>query len=114
MADSKKSSSTQQAVQQLIDEFRPQEYRSSERQPFFRPVSISPDGETGRTYSAFSRDISSSGIGLLHNMPLDTTEATLTIAGGESGPLTLRAKIQWCQPTGEGWYISGGEFLNEA
>lgn len=114
MTDPKESTSTQKAIEQLLEEVSAEERRSSERYPFFRPVTIAPESEKGRTYSAFSRDLSTSGIGLLHNMPLDIDEATLTIGGGLSGPVKLRAKIQWCQPTGEGWYISGGEFLPDA
>ena len=50
------------------------------RYPFFRAVSISTD--CGHQYSAFSRDISASGIGLLHNVDLPTGDVDINITSG--------------------------------
>jgi len=112
MSDNNNSLTAKEVAQQLLQEVCKDNRRETDRHPFFRPVSVTPDNEKGNNYSAFSRDISLGGIGLLHNMPLDTVEATLTITGNSPEPHKIRAKIQWCQPAGEGWYISGVEFLD--
>lgn len=107
------------AVHRLLTEARELDYqeqlerRSKVRYPFFRAVTLAPDGE-GRSYSAFTRDLTRSGVGLLHNMPLDHGEATLTIPSAQNDALRARITIVWCRPCGEGWYISGGEFIGLA
>jgi hypothetical protein len=85
--------------------------RVSQRYPFFRPVTITIGGCGGKKVSAFSRDISPSGIGLLHSMPLDTDRLRLSIPWTEGHPLEIRTDIRWCAPAGEGWYLSGGRFV---
>ncbi len=90
------------------------ERRGEPRSPFFRPISVRLDGAQRRQYSAFSREISKSGIGLLHNMPLDPAEVTLAILGPVGEICRFRTKIMWCRPCGEGWYLSGGRFLDVA
>jgi len=79
------------------------------RRPFFRPVTVCVDG---CKLSAFSRDMSETGIGLLHcfDLPLGETEISISSEKGYSvGVLT---RIVWCRPCGEGWYFSGGEFVS--
>jgi hypothetical protein len=79
--------------------------RSEPRYPFFRSASIRIDGHC---FSAFTREISTSAIGLLHYMELPLQEVEIVIAGK---PQTLRARIERCQACGDGWYISGGTFV---
>jgi hypothetical protein len=80
--------------------------RSEPRYPFFRPVSVRFDGHS---FSAFTREISTSGIGLLHYMELPLQEVEIILAGKQQ---TLRARIERCEACGEGWYISGGTFVD--
>lgn len=83
--------------------------RCEVRHPFFRPVSLA----VGPTrHSAFSREISTGGIGLLHNMELSPGEVEITISSRRGHSVRLRTQIIWCRPCGEGWYISGGQFVN--
>lgn len=106
-------------VQRLLTEARELDYqeqserRSKVRYPFYRAVTLVPDGQ-GRSYSAFTRDLSRSGIGLLHSMPLDRGDATLTIPSERNAAVRTRISIVWCRPCGEGWYLSGGEFIGLA
>jgi hypothetical protein len=105
----------EQAVLRLLSAARnaePIERRSEPRSPFFRPISILMDGPPRRQFSAFSREISKSGIGLLHNMPLDSEEVTLAILGPVGEVCRFRTQIVWCRPCGEGWYLSGGRFID--
>jgi hypothetical protein len=83
--------------------------RVEPRYPFFQPLAIQPRRTGCHQFSAFSRDISESGMGLLHNMPLDTEEVILTISG-DDGAFVLPGQIMWCRPCGEGWYLSGAKF----
>jgi hypothetical protein len=84
--------------------------RRQHRTPFFRPVSISVGAGKVGTLSAFSRDISPMGIGLLHGVPLETGQVVLSVPSAAGDRLDIRTEIQWCAPAGEGWWTSGGRF----
>ncbi len=46
-------------------------------------------------------------------MPLERGEVVVTIRGEEGQePVALRTQIMWCKDCGEGWYISGGRFID--
>lgn len=62
-------------------------------------------------YDGFSRDISPTGIGLMHqvDLPLEPIDVLLSTAAGES--VSLRVQLEWCRPLGQGWYLSGGKFV---
>jgi len=103
----------QDIVRELLEEAKPlqEERRAELRHPFFRPVQvIVEEGGGQRNYSCFSRDISFSGIGLLHNMPVRCGEAILTFPREAGGQFRVQATIRWCRPCGEGWYLSGAQF----
>jgi hypothetical protein len=105
----------EQAVLRLLSAARseePLERRGEPRYPFFRPISVLLDGAQRRQYSAFSREISKSGIGLLHNMPLEPAEVTLAILGPVGEVCRFRTQLVWCRPCGEGWYLTGGRFVD--
>jgi hypothetical protein len=85
--------------------------RFAARYPFFRPVIVSNDDNSIHQFEAFSRDISATGIGLLHNMPLELGFVTLRIENS-SGVSILPATIAWCNPAGHGWYMSGAQFID--
>lgn len=83
--------------------------RLRERHPFFRPVTVKNAQGPGSQVSAFSRDISSEGIGLLHNEPVERCRTILEIPTSQ-GTLEVSTEIRWSQPVGDGWYLSGGRF----
>jgi hypothetical protein len=84
-----------------------QDRRGESRVAFFRPVSVRING---KSYSAFSRDISASAIGLIHNMELPLGEVEITVPAEKGRTVKLQARIERCESCGEGWYMSGGEF----
>jgi hypothetical protein len=86
--------------------------RSETRYPFFRQITLQVAG--GAPCVAFSREISPVGIGLLHNAQLTPGEVELSIPSRKGYSIRVRTKILWCQPCGEGWYISGGHFVGTA
>jgi hypothetical protein len=77
--------------------------RSEKRFPFFRSVTVEVDDHN---YMAFTREISDTGIGLLHSMKLPLTEVVITMAGRPDHQMCLL--IERCESIGAGWYISGG------
>lgn len=100
------------ALHPLLVEARANDQRDDRwgiRYPFFRAVSIV--GPHGEQYDAFSRDISASGIGLLHNMEIPPGIVDIRITSVRSYALHVQTRIFWCQACGEGWYISGGRFM---
>ncbi len=89
-----------------------QDQRAEVRFPLFRPVMVSL--ANGQSYSAFSREISTSGMGLIHNYELPPSEVELSICSEEGYSVKVRTQIIWCRACGEGWYISGGRFVGKA
>lgn len=87
------------------------EYRQAIRYSFFRTITIS-DGD--KTFSGFSREVSETGIGMLHNAELSSGEVEVTIPTQQGYSVRLRTRVVWCAPCGDGWYISGGEFVGIA
>jgi hypothetical protein len=61
--------------------------------------------------AGFSREISRTGIGFLHNfeMPLEEIEASIPTDQGND--VRIHVQIRWKQSVGAGWYISGGDFV---
>ena len=111
----KQERSPGKAIYQLIVEAQSKENKDRRRDvryAFFRPVSIEVDD--GHRYSAFSREISASGIGLIHNVELSHGEVEITVSSERGYSIRVRTKIAWCQSCGEGWYISGGRFVGIA
>jgi hypothetical protein len=86
--------------------------RAEVRYAFFRPVSLELDD--GHRYSAFTREISETGIGLIHNMDVPEGEIEISIRSDCGYSIRVRTRIVWCQACGEGWYISGGRFVGIA
>jgi hypothetical protein len=108
------STEIESAVDRLLDEARDTkggERRAEPRHPFFCPVFVMPDGDRSRRFSAFAREISRSGVGLLHNMKLLPGPATLVIVSPKGARRQFSAEIVWCRPSGEGWFISGCRFV---
>jgi hypothetical protein len=101
------------AVYTLLHEAREgnSERRAEKREPFFMPVRLSFPGDERRQFSCFSKDISPTGIGLLHCMEIQPGEVLLTIPGKSAAHTRIRCEIIWCQSCGEGWFLSGARFV---
>ena len=84
------------------------ERRDTVRYSFFRPVII----QSGKArHAGFSREVSETGIGLLHSTKLPPGDVEVSIPTEKGYSIRIRTRIVWCIASGEGWYISGGEFL---
>ena len=88
--------------------------RGAARYPFFRPATLHSERTDLGPHLAFTRELSTNGIGLLHNVPLEPGLYSVTIqtAPGQSYPFPT--EILWCRPCGEGWHLSGGRFVPPA
>ena len=103
----------EQAIRTLVERARYgllAERREARRFPFFQPVVISSDKDGTVSLSAFSRDVSAWGIGLLCYWPLRVRPVTLKIYFDEAEEITVSGFVRWCHPCGHGWYVAGVSF----
>ena len=102
-----------EAVRTLVERARRgllAERREGGRFPFFQPVVLSNDMDGTVSLSAFSRDISAWGIGLLCYWPLRLRPVTMKIYFGEDEEISVHGYVRWCHPCGHGWYVAGISF----
>jgi len=66
----------------------------------------------GNTIAAMTREISRTGIGLLHRGSLNPGEVTVRMAS-EERRFVYRVQIEWCHPCENGMFLSGGRFLHD-
>lgn len=83
--------------------------RTNERLELSVPAEIKT--QRGNTISAMTREISRSGIGMLHRGAVQTGETTVRMAS-ETREFEYRVLIEWCQPCDNGMFMSGGRFLS--
>ena len=103
------------AIYQLIVEAKvphKTDRRGDVRYALFRPVSIELDD--GQSLSAFTREISETGIGLIHSMDLPEGEVEISVRSECGYAVRVRTRIVWCESCGDGWFISGGQFAGVA
>lgn len=103
----------QEEIDRLLMEIQRSKYterRTEPRQAFARPVQIHlPQGPT---LKAFSKDLSSQGIGVISETSFQVGSlATLEIHSTQSDPVLLRAEARWCDAYGKGWYLVGWKFV---
>ncbi len=84
--------------------------RMQQRYPFFRPITIR--GGHASEQTAFCRDISRGGMGLLHRRPITPGRAIMTISDAEGEHQELSLEIRWCLPSAQDWYLSGAKFAS--
>lgn len=105
----------QRAIEGLIKEdsnFDRLENRSAHRDSLVLPISIQMR-ESQETLSAFSRNVSATGIGVITQDPIDDKSvASLKIAKLDGEVLTVLAECRWSKPYGKSWYLSGWQFIS--
>jgi hypothetical protein len=88
------------------------ERRTEPRTPYFGPVTVGHAQSPQISLSAFVRDVSASGIGLVHLMPLKRGEVLIDLPLLFGTSVRLRTEIVWCRDYENGWYASGGRFMD--
>ncbi len=86
--------------------------RDATRQSYFGPVTLHLDGADHLQFSAFARDVSPLGIGMVHIMPVEKGEVIVALQLPSGATVKLLTEIVWCKDFGDGWYASGGRFLD--
>lgn len=106
-------SNLKQNVRSVLDAAKAaeSELRAQKRVPCFRPIVMEIAETHGlQRYSAFTRDISATGLGFVHWMPVEPQEVAIYVCLGHDEVVKCPVDITWSLPCGYGWYISGGRF----
>ncbi len=87
------------------------ERRSTERTPFVHPVHISLGRDIKTEIQATSKNLSRTGICLIHDVELRVGRiGELTIYCPDGDFVQVRADVRWCQTYCGSWFISGWRF----
>jgi hypothetical protein len=92
------------------------ERRRWHRVPYDRPLLITPlDDETsepaGPPLRVPGRDISLGGVSFAHREPLACRKVACTFEPDSPNGESVIVKLTWCRFTKDGWYQSGGQFV---
>jgi hypothetical protein len=118
-ASPKHAQNVGQAVDQIIrhavDVRNSPERRTSVRHAYPELVRVTPSNKRGTTtgppLSVVGKHISHGGFGFFHNGPLPEKYVIAEFdLGGQRSALLLN--LVWCRFLREGWYDSGGKFVN--
>lgn len=122
------------AIDEILKEdarYDQQENRSAHRENLVRHVQIelrqneqsslsaaeedSQDDDAPKSHSSFSRNISTTGIGLISKLEIEEKSVAVLLIdrlGTDSAPLAILSECRWCRPYGDNWYLSGWQFIN--
>jgi hypothetical protein len=104
----------------LLASFRPRaarlERRSDHRYPFPYLMHLTPVGADGSpaesdTVVVVGKHLSEHGLGFYHNRPLPYRRMIVSFETGNGSWLSFLIDLTWCRFTKQGWYESGGRFL---
>jgi hypothetical protein len=106
-------------LQRLVDQILDEETRSmicerrdASRQSITRPLLIEPRDDSRRTVDAFSRDLSSQGVGVISRDAFKQgTMARILISRVNGPPSVVLAECRWCDRYENGWFLSGWTFV---
>jgi hypothetical protein len=92
------------------------ERRGEQRYPFPHLIHLTPVGEDGVTPEGPSvvvvgKHLSERGVGFYHPKPLPYRRMIVSLEAGTDVWIGLLIDLSWCRFTKEGWYESGGRFL---
>ena len=106
-----KGTMTSHALQLLEDALEDgNERRAFGREPYVHPAMLELDNDENR-HSAFIRDVSVSGVGLIHFVPIEPQRIAILTRRRNDEVINVLVDITWCVPSGEGCYMSGGTFV---
>ncbi len=95
----------------------PIERRVDRRFAYPQLIRLTPIGEDGRalteqTIVVAGKTLSERGLGFYHPQPLPHRKVIASFDAGDDRWLGMRVDLSWCRFTGQGWYESGGRFLD--
>ena len=98
------------ALRELLTDKR--EQRRERRIPYLASVSITPFGVPGERISAFVRDLSPGGIGLVYLTPMQTDEVVVKLQLPRDRMVAMVTQVVWRREFADGWFACGGRFLD--
>ncbi len=84
--------------------------RQVERIELSVPAEITTD--RGNTVSAMTREISRTGIGLIHRGAVRPGEILVKLAS-DTREFEYKVNLEWCDPQEGGMFLSGGRFMGK-
>jgi hypothetical protein len=92
------------------------ERRRETRYPFPFLVHLTPVGDDGISPEGehlvvIGKTISERGFGFYHKHPLAQRRMIVSLEGPQGGWFAFLIDLRWCRFTKQGWYESGGRFL---
>ncbi len=97
-----------QSILESIEKDHAEECREVERLELSVPAEVRTS--RGNIVSAMTREVSRTGLGLLHRGPVTPGEVVVTMAS-ETRQFDYDVMIEWCHPVESGMFMSGGRFL---
>ncbi len=93
------------------------ERRGEHRYPYPYLLHLTPVADDGsvvqsEAVSVVGKYLSEKGIGFYHPQPLPHRKMIATLEGAGGAPLAFMIDVTWCRFTKQGWYESGGRFLD--
>jgi hypothetical protein len=107
-------------VKQLLKTLTPAaptiERRQDRRYPFPRLIRLTPVADDWRTIVGeplvvVGNSLSERGIGFFHTQPLTQRKMIASFASTEGEEIEILVDLTWCRFMGQGWYESGGRFI---
>ena len=101
---------------QLLNRAVPQERRKYGRMPFPMLVRLTPVNPHSLEplcdpIVVVGKNLSEEGLGFYHQQPLPYRRAVVTLEDNAGRSVSLLIDLSWCRFTHQGWYDSGGRFL---
>ena len=91
------------------------ERRGDRRFPFPYPVRIAAaDGDAeakSPSFTVIGKHLSESGLGFYHEEPLPYRRVHVWLGSPIGLEVQLVMDLSWCRFVGQGWYVSGGRFV---
>ena len=100
----------------LLPHALPNEPRRHMRYPYpflFCLIPVGNDGVTPlpESTTVVGKNVSNHGIGFYHREPIPHRRVIVTLGNAPESRLTILTELLWCRFTRQGWYDSGGRFL---
>ncbi len=100
-----------QEVLESIEKTAASNQRDAERLDLSVPAEITT--ARGNIIPAMTREISRSGVGLLHRGAVQPGPVTIKMAS-DTREFEYQVFLEWCHPCPNGMFMSGGRFLKKA
>jgi len=103
----------------LYPRTQPVERRSQTRYPFPYLIHLTPVGDDGRSpigsgMVVVGKHLSEKGLGFYHPQPLPHRRMIASFEAVAGRPMAFLIDLNWCRFTRQGWYESGGKFIDTA